>query len=901
MKKFFKEFKDFITRGNVLDMAVGVIVGGAFTAIVTALTSQILQPLINWMIAAIVGRDGLAAAVTVLKPVYVEEIGAAGEVTKVLDLANSIYINWGAFISAIINFILVALILCTFTDIAGEVNIAIVPFSSGVISGNVRPFGSTQAELREGVGAMTASGGTNIYSAVNYALEMFPENRNALNVLILMSDGQDSAPSNSAALNMTAACQAKRAAIYSMGLGSDADSNVLNTYAQIGGGSYMYVSDSDSLLSFYEYIYALCMNRYRVTYTAADTVKASRTMELEGINTVTAYDDYTYYLYEDGVSEADLGEDYQVISGKVVLSGLENRLFYRSSIAQTTNLLGSGFEEDDAVSIELHGGVKYTLETEFVDSTHINVTVPSNVACGTYDVYVTYEGRRSVFRSGFVMTSHDRHIVRFGDYVFTAIELSSSGDTTVLGGVVSMNEWLEFTGGVTIRGDVEKDSAVTLSYSKAYVQYMDNGVSTGLAKYLAQHGYILSVPGVSSLRLYNDPTVAPTSDGYPVDRAYLRGMYVRIVDFIGYTSPGLSLYPDRMVMDFEAFDTKFPFQNAVMKSMGTDDLFSFKLDRAEKLILTGSQVGADISFELKQNSKKKSSGKLGNLKVTYNKDASLKLDVNTINGDIAIKVKADVAFLTDGLGLELAWKDWKFDAAKLYADMEFDAMIGEVPVTFSDFSLGVSDLSKNDSYSLGNILTSKWSGSFDCSLAKLTTVFPSMKGVVKAGFLEDAAVASLDDTTISFKLQDFYVSVDTKAKLLGLVDVGAVSLEMGGGISYTNLLLGMDEEPVIGILGELKLGLTVDTNNFDLDSNGTVEVALTNKVLGLRAAGDIDVEISWWVFSKDCFAKGELFLGVYRKHSGDWQFAVYAASLEKDGGSMNPVCWPTDALSSRIL
>lgn len=101
MKKFFKEFKDFITRGNVLDMAVGVIVGGAFTAIITALTSQILQPLINWLLAGT--GAGLEAAVTMLKPVY-DEAGA-------LDLAKSIYINWGAFITAIINFILVALIL----------------------------------------------------------------------------------------------------------------------------------------------------------------------------------------------------------------------------------------------------------------------------------------------------------------------------------------------------------------------------------------------------------------------------------------------------------------------------------------------------------------------------------------------------------------------------------------------------------------------------------------------------------------------------------------------------------------------------------------------------------------------------------------------------------------------
>ncbi|MDE5722227.1 MAG: large conductance mechanosensitive channel protein MscL [Clostridia bacterium] len=101
LKKFFKEFKEFITRGNVLDMAVGVIVGGAFTAIITALTSQILQPLINWLLAGT--GAGLESAVTMLKPAYDEK--------GVLDLSASIYINWGAFITAVINFILVALIL----------------------------------------------------------------------------------------------------------------------------------------------------------------------------------------------------------------------------------------------------------------------------------------------------------------------------------------------------------------------------------------------------------------------------------------------------------------------------------------------------------------------------------------------------------------------------------------------------------------------------------------------------------------------------------------------------------------------------------------------------------------------------------------------------------------------
>ena len=50
MKKFFNEFKVFITRGNVIDMAVGVTVGSAFTAIVTAVSTNIIKPFINWIL-----------------------------------------------------------------------------------------------------------------------------------------------------------------------------------------------------------------------------------------------------------------------------------------------------------------------------------------------------------------------------------------------------------------------------------------------------------------------------------------------------------------------------------------------------------------------------------------------------------------------------------------------------------------------------------------------------------------------------------------------------------------------------------------------------------------------------------------------------------------------------------
>ena len=103
MNKFIKEFKEFIARGNVIDLAVAVIIGGAFSAIVTALTNKIIMPLINWALAAAGGKDGLASAYTFLSRAYDSEGN--------LDLTNSIYIDWGAFITAILDFLLIALVL----------------------------------------------------------------------------------------------------------------------------------------------------------------------------------------------------------------------------------------------------------------------------------------------------------------------------------------------------------------------------------------------------------------------------------------------------------------------------------------------------------------------------------------------------------------------------------------------------------------------------------------------------------------------------------------------------------------------------------------------------------------------------------------------------------------------
>ena len=116
MKKFFAEFKKFITRGNVVDMAVGVIVGSSFTAIVNGLSNFILKPLVNALLAILLGKNALSDLHTYL-------ITASKEVDGVteIDLANSIYIDWGSFINAVINFFLIAFVLFSIVKIINKI------------------------------------------------------------------------------------------------------------------------------------------------------------------------------------------------------------------------------------------------------------------------------------------------------------------------------------------------------------------------------------------------------------------------------------------------------------------------------------------------------------------------------------------------------------------------------------------------------------------------------------------------------------------------------------------------------------------------------------------------------------------------------------------------------------
>ena len=99
MKKMFEEFKKFIMRGNVLDMAVGVLVAGAFGKITTSLVNDLFMPFISWIFGA---RD-MTALNVIVRPEIVNE---AGEVVQ-----SAITLGFGTFVATIIDFILIAFVV----------------------------------------------------------------------------------------------------------------------------------------------------------------------------------------------------------------------------------------------------------------------------------------------------------------------------------------------------------------------------------------------------------------------------------------------------------------------------------------------------------------------------------------------------------------------------------------------------------------------------------------------------------------------------------------------------------------------------------------------------------------------------------------------------------------------
>ena len=110
MKKIINEFKAFILRGNVLDMAIGVVIAGAFGKITTSLVNDLLLPLVSW----ICGSRDMTALNMIVRPA---EYNEAGVVVK-----EAITLGFGSFVGTVIDFLLIAVVIFAIVKASNKVH-----------------------------------------------------------------------------------------------------------------------------------------------------------------------------------------------------------------------------------------------------------------------------------------------------------------------------------------------------------------------------------------------------------------------------------------------------------------------------------------------------------------------------------------------------------------------------------------------------------------------------------------------------------------------------------------------------------------------------------------------------------------------------------------------------------
>jgi secreted protein with Ig-like and vWFA domain len=756
--------------------------------------------------------------------------------------------------------------------LSSDVKVGIVSFDGGVLGNASASLGSNAGQLKAAIDNMGAFGGTNIYGGVSSALDQMQAGER-MNVIILMSDGQDSAPDGDRLYELKKNCSDRDTVIYSMGLGADVDSAVLSTYSGTCGGKYTFVSNSATLQTTYNYLYQMSKNRYRITYTAADTLQTDRRLQVEWNKDSKIYDVKNYSLVDNSELEDSLGEKYDVVLDGITISGFDTRLLYKSTVDQTIYLRGKGLEEKLNIKVSIKSGVSYDLECEYekdtskyAKDTAWKVTVPAKVACGEYDVYVTVNGKRAVFKSGLIVTSGDLHVVRFGSYVFEASTIGQTSTATTMSGYVRMNDWLSFTGGVSLVGDVKTADSVVMKSSAFNVSFRPNDPDLNLfAKGMAKVGRTISVRPMTDFTLYRNDGRSPDDDAFKVQSAVL-GQGLVIQDLLTLSTPGVELYPDRMEVNFNRFTTELPFQDKLLDVAGYESPFAFGQEHEEVLIV--SQSAVDCKFELKLESSDKknfSQAKLCNMPMYVNLD-DMELKINTKDDEYEFKITTNIAMLCDGVGFSIKYKEG-LDEIMLYADHKINTTICGVPITFSDFALGVTDMGGPSTWQ--EVFNATLQGQCDISMAKVSAFFPKLKK-----FTKDVSLLSLDDTKLNLRFKNPYIGVETTLKAFEAVELGSASIKLGMNMDYSNSLIGYDGVGINGIVGKLSKGFKLELANCLVDISGSEEVAISDKVIGSDTEGHGKYRFEWWFFSHEKEVSGEVFLGMYQQHNGKYCFGV---------------------------
>lgn len=745
--------------------------------------------------------------------------------------------------------------------------LSVVTFNSEIVE--TRRFGTSDERLLELAESMSAGGGTDMFSAVVNCLGDFPNRRGENNVLILMTDGQDGNMHGDGEIEgqIGRLAREKGVTIYTIGLGTSVDTGYLTTIAESGGGSFVYVSASDSLSGFYDMLHEQVYNQYQLTYQAADTMTMrGRTLEVS-LPEEKVRASKIYHLAEDG----DAGGTLNVSRG-ISVSGISPRYLYKGLQDVRVELRGTGFQKESNVSVKLNGTLDYTIPAEYVSEEAYALTIPAGVAVGSYNVEVSIDGQRTVLQNGFsVIAKGNEKATVFGKYVFTSGEKIENADgSCLLRGGVQMNGWLRFKGDVLLTGDVENGGSIQVTENAgSYVEF-DTAAAEGLGALFAEKGIALDIPALYGFTLYRDEEVADD----------IQTGALAVFRVLRFDSPSVQLYPDSIRLNYKTGSTILPYQDNILDVCGAKELFQFSIDGTAQI--TDRNVGLILDASYKDADDKNYNHTLNLFNAPVHFNGSVKVKVDTIKNEYTVGAMVRLAFFAkqSGIGAEISWKGFTVDAVKLELELaEGIKLPTTIPITANDFGFQVSDIQQ--ALESGRWTSLVFEGSMSLSCGKVSEYFPKLEK-----FVGDISVLEMPDTTASFRISPFRVEADAKLVFLSEITLAEAGLKLGS-FEYTNEMLDLDEEEVQGINARLKLGFLWDSadGRAKVEVSGTGELDAHSRFAGVCLNGTAMVDVKWWLFNFESKKEGNLCLGLYTTHAGKQQF-VLVTKYEDSGGKV---------------
>lgn len=752
-------------------------------------------------------------------------------------------------------------------------NLSIVSFNDGIV--DAASFGASDDKLIDLAESMEADGGTDMFHAVVDSLSNYGTKSTESNVLILMTDGQDNYPKTAEEIQKEIGKKAQQQGItiYTMGLGNEVDTAYLSTIASSGNGKFVYVYDSSSLSSFYDMLHAQVYSQYEVKYKAEDTLTMSgRTLELT-LPAENSRDVKTYSLEGAADSENALGAMQDVR-----IDGVFPRFVYKGMQDTTVRLKGEGFQEKDKISVKLNGNIDYTLTTKYIDKETYEMTVPAGIAVGSYNVEVSFNGKKKVIQKGFsVIADGDQKKTVFGPYVFTSAEkIENAENDYTLSGAVTLNGWLHFKGDIHLQGDLENDGSISVSdYDGSYIQYDVSG-SEGVAKYMAEKGIAIQFPRLEDFRLYNDPQNIYDYKKYKVDD--IETGLLEVVNLGKFDKVTARLYPDKIDFHYKTGTTILPYQKQILKAAGNLELFKFSAER--DTIFTNKKIGVLIDVSYKDPSKSKFIHRINLMNSPVFFNGEFKIHVDTIKNEYTVGglIRFDF-FMNGGLGAEISWKEnLKLKYVQVTTELpEAIKLPTVIPVEVNDFTFKVSDIDK--AAEKGDWASLQFTGKASLSTLKIKEYIPALKP-----FVGDLSLLEMPETEATLRI--IPITVEAKAKLKFLSEIQLVDAEAHlGTFNYSNSLLALDDIEVGGFSAKVKAGFFWETadKRISIDSTGTGELDAHSRFVGLYFVGTSKYDISWWMINLEHKKEGEMALGLYRNHDGKLQLIFTTRNQDSDG------------------